>query len=414
MGLNATPGTVALTRAADDVVNRFSDRQDGGMSNEVGESHPVPPTGYLPPAYLPRYPPPPHSQEYPPPYPPPGYGYPPPHYPNAFAQPLKPGIVPLRPLTLSEIFNGAFAYVRMNPKATLGMTAIVVIAAQVLRLVLQIWPLAALGALELSTLNNFSGNEISAEVAVGSLLSSLAGVGTTGLASIVLSGLLTVVVGRAVFGMTITTGEAWRHARGRLLPLIGITALQGVGAVVLVALAVMLTVGAAYAAGTAVSVVVGLLLTVTVVVLLVYVSTILVFAPALIVLERLGIAAAIARSFALVRRDFWRVFGIWMLGILVAFLISSAVSAPFSIGGEVMLMLGESTNGLVIALVLSGIGGAIGQIITAPFSAGVVVLLYTDRRIRAEAFDLVLQTGATGASNAPPGSTDHLWLTARS
>lgn len=35
----------------------------------------------------------------------------------------------------------------------------------------------------------------------------------------------------------------------------------------------------------------------------------------------------------------------------------------------------------------------IGQIVTAPFSAGVVVLLYTDRRIRAEAFDLVLQTG---------------------
>jgi hypothetical protein len=61
----------------------------------------------------------------------------------------------------------------------------------------------------------------------------------------------------------------------------------------------------------------------------------------------------------------------------------------------------------VIAFVLISIGGAIGQIITAPFNAGVVVLLYTDRRIRAEAFDLVLQTGAAG----PVASTDDLWLT---
>ena len=56
----------------------------------------------------------------------------------------------------------------------------------------------------------------------------------------------------------------------------------------------------------------------------------------------------------------------------------------------------------MIALVLPRVGGAIGQIITAPFSAGVVVLLYTDRRIRAEAFDLVLQTGATVRPTRPP------------
>jgi hypothetical protein len=39
------------------------------------------------------------------------------------------------------------------------------------------------------------------------------------------------------------------------------------------------------------------------------------------------------------------------------------------------------------------------------------VLLYTDRRIRAEAFDLVLQTGAAYGPGAPDDSTDHLWLT---
>jgi hypothetical protein len=59
---------------------------------------------------------------------------------------------------------------------------------------------------------------------------------------------------------------------------------------------------------------------------------------------------------------------------------------------------------------VGAVGSAIGRIITAPFSAGVVVLLYTDRRIRAEAFDLVLQTGAA-AGPTLTASTDYLWLT---
>ena len=87
--------------------------------------------------YPPGYPPPGYYGH--PGYPPPGYGYPPSGYPGAVAQPLKPGIIPLRPLTLSEIYNGAVAYVRMNPKATLGMTAIVVVAAQVLVLLSPNW-----------------------------------------------------------------------------------------------------------------------------------------------------------------------------------------------------------------------------------------------------------------------------------
>ena len=71
----------------------------------------------------------------------------------------------------------------------------------------------------------------------------------------------------------------------------------------------------------------------------------------------------------------------------------------------------ESDRRPDLALVLVAVGGAIGQIITAPFSAGVVVLLYTDRRIRAEAFDLVLQTGAARGTGCHADSTDHLWLT---
>ena len=37
--------------------------------------------------------------------------------------------------------------------------------------------------------------------------------------------MLTVIVGRAVFGAGITIGEAWQRVRGRLLALIGYTLL---------------------------------------------------------------------------------------------------------------------------------------------------------------------------------------------
>ena len=61
---------------------------------------------------------------------------------------------------------------------------------------------------------------------VGSILSGLAGAVATCLGGIVLTGMLTVVVGRAVFGANITVREAWQRVRGRLLALLGFSLLE--------------------------------------------------------------------------------------------------------------------------------------------------------------------------------------------
>ncbi|MGH3639864.1 MAG: hypothetical protein ACRDUX_12645 [Mycobacterium sp.] len=385
----------------------------GGMGSQPYGPPPVyagaapqygPPPGYPPPPYFapPGYGPPGYG---PPGYgPPPAgpYGYPPMGPPPA----LKPGVIPLRPLSMSDIFNASVTYIRTNPKATLGLTTIVVVVTQVLALLIQVGPLAATGALAPLT-GDMGPQEISGSATIALLLSSAAGSLTTVLAGIVLSGLLTVVVGRAVFGATMSIGQAWQRVRGRLVALLAVTAIEVVGAALVIAVVVGLVVAVSQIVGGAAAFVVGVLFGLASVVLLVYLYTMVSFAPTLIVLERIGVGAAISRSFALVRNDFWRVFGIRLLAAVVAGVISGAVSVPFSLIGQVMLMVGESTATTVIAFVLIGVGGAIGQIITSPFSAGVVVLLYTDRRIRAEAFDLVLRTGAAGAV----ASTDDLWLT---
>ena len=411
------------------------------MSNDAGgfATAGPPPPGYPPPGYPPPgyqgYPPP-GYQGYPPPgyqgYPPPGYrprrdtarhrvtpaGYPPPGYPPGYGPPgygppvalaLKPGVIPLRPLGLSDIFNGAVAYIRANPKATLGLTTVVVVAAQLLALILSVGPLAVTGELQ----PTLAGEEVSTGVLIGSSASSIAGGIATWLSSILLSGMLTVVVGRAVFGTSITISEAWQRLRGRLWAFIGFTLIEMVGDPG----GAGRRLGGYHVRGgifdqrhggahrrNRVGLGVGCAGRSTC-------GRCCRFAPSIIVLERLAIIPAISRSFKLVRNDFWRVFGIRLLGGIVAAVVAGAVTVPFSFGGQMMLIAASSTLAALAALVLLSIGSAISQIITAPFSAGVVVLLYTDRRIRSEAFDLVLQTGAGFGPGAPADSTDHLWLT---
>ena len=99
---------------------------------------------------------------------------------------LKPGVIPLRPLSLSDIFNGAVAYIRANPKATLGFSTIVVVATQLVALLFSVGPLAATGQLA----GSFTGDEVSTGALLGTSLSSLAGAAATWFAAILLSGCL--------------------------------------------------------------------------------------------------------------------------------------------------------------------------------------------------------------------------------
>lgn len=390
---------------------------------QPGYQQPYPPAGYPPPGYPPPgYPPPGYQQPYqqpghPPGYPQPGFappghqspGYPPTGHGPYGAGVLKPGVIPLRPLTLSDIFNGAINYIRRNPRATLGLTAAVVIAAQIIALVLQVLiPLVATGSVD----PTLTGETVSTGDVVAFTASSLVGSVTTALAAIVLSGMLTVVVGRAVFGADITVGEAWQRVKGRLPALLGFTVLEALAIVAVIAIVALVIAVAAAAGGAAAGFLVGAPLVIAAILGIAYVATMLIFTPALIVLEQLGVLDAAKRSFALIRNDFWRVLGIWLLAALATAVIAGAVGVPFSFGGQLLATSMGSNAGALTGLVLIAIGGAIGQILTAPFSAGVIVLLYTDRRIRAEAFDLVLQTGAAGPGG-PAHSTDHLWLTRR-
>ena len=184
----------------------------------------------------------------------------------------------------------------------------VVLITQILSLLIQVGPLAFAGRVGAT-----SGQELTTPMVVGSIASAAASGLATALAAILLSGMLTVVVGRAVFGSKITIGEAWERVRGRLLALIGLSALEVLAVVVLVGAVVAAIAGIAFAANTAAAVLVGIPLVLALIAALAYLFTALAFAPVAIVLERKPVWESISRSFALVRNHFWRVLGIRLL-----------------------------------------------------------------------------------------------------
>jgi hypothetical protein len=336
---------------------------------------------------------------------PPGYG--PPGWTPPPAAP-KPGVIPLRPVAVGEILDGAFTSIRRNPKATIGIAAIVLTISAVITTVLEYALLRQPG------LSSSSQSLTAAQL--GQLLGA---VGITALVAVVLAifvqllltGILTAVIGRSVLGHRITAGEAWQIARPRLPALLGASVLAFLAVIGpwLALGLVILVLAVAHAPGGLIALlaVVGLIAALIFDVLL-YVRFSM-SAP-VVVLERQGPVAALGRSWRLVQGSFWRVFGILLLTAVIVLIAASVLRLPFSIisgafsrggsgnplGGADFLTAAGHPG--LLALIITAIGSIIAGAITQPVSAGVTVLLYVDLRMRREGLDLVLQTAASEGS----------------
>jgi hypothetical protein len=370
---------------------------------------PYPPPGYPPAGYPHPVYPPPAAYSVPGQYP----GYPPPGYPASGYPgypPAQPGVIPLRPLTLGDIFTGTIRSIRSNPKAILGLTAFVVVIAQAVALAARIGTLLVYGDTRALTDGGRDSPGSAGELLAGASSDLFDGLIQT-LVAILITGMITVAVGRSVLGSTITIGESWQWIRGRLLPLIALTLLEAMGAVLLFGATGLIIATIAMSANGLVAFAFGVPLALAALALLVWLGTMLSFAPVIVVLDRKPVWEAITRSCALVRHAFWRVFGIQALAKLLAFVVVVAVSVPFAVPAAIITMSSDSQFGaLVVGALIVAVGTVIGQIVTMPFTSGVTVLLYTDRRIRVERFDLVLHMGVYYGQTSG-SSADRLWLT---
>jgi hypothetical protein len=328
-------------------------------------------------------------------------------------------VIPLRPLGVGEILDGAFTSIRRNPRATLGIAAILLTFSGVITTALAASLIHSVGPVTLP-----SAGEQLTQQQLNNLMSSLldvvlplAGVSIvlSFLVDLVLTGLLTVVIGRSVLGHKVTAGEAWQIARPRLLPLLGLTLLLPliligpwvVLAILIVALAVAHAPGGLIALVAVPGVIAAICLSI-------WFAIMLRMAGPVVVLERERVGRSLRRSWRLVRGSFWRVFGITLLAGLIVLVSTGVLQIPFSLVAGIVSGGGSSSSfvtggslfgagsGSVAGLIIGAIGGIVAGSVARPISAGVAVLLYVDMRMRREGLDLVLQT-ATSGGETPTG-----------
>jgi hypothetical protein len=339
-----------------------------------------------------------------------GYGTPPGGW-AAPPQAPKPGVIPLRPIAVGEILDGAFTSIRRNPKATLGIAAVVLTISAVITTSLEVLLLSRLG-LNTGTDQTLTGAQLAGMLAVV-IPSGLTALVLAFIVQILLTGLLTAVVGRSVLGDRITAGEAWRIALPRLPALLLATLLTGLALIGPWAglAAVLIALGVAGAPGGLV-IAVGFLGAIASLVLDVWFWTMFSMSAAAVVLERQGPAHALGRSWRLVRKSFWRVFGILLLAGIIVLVASSVLRLPFTVISAAFSSgsapLTQAIQPSVASLVIGAVGSIIAGAITQPISAGVTVLLYVDLRMRREGLDLALQT-ATSDGQAPADDFATVW-----
>jgi hypothetical protein len=123
------------------------------------------------------------------------------------------------------------------------------------------------------------------------------------------------------------------------------------------------------------------------------------FAVAVPVLLTEGVkgSKALGRSRQLVSGRWWGTFGVVLLGTLLAGLVSGAIGALAGVAG------GSVDADSVTGFLVNSVSGTLGSMISTPFTAAFVTVLYFDLRVRKEGFDLQLLAERIGLTAPPEG-----------
>ncbi|GCE02021.1 hypothetical protein [Embleya hyalina] len=320
----------------------------------------------------------------------------PPGWNGPYVQAAKPGVIPLRPLSVGEILDGAFAAMRTHWKVMIGIAVVIALLTQCLE-VPATWLLN----------REFSPGDLSDEPTGEELWRYLRDTSAVLIVPIVVStlgqiaatGMLTVVVSRAVIAKSMSAAQAWKAVRPLLPRLLGVTFatwLVPVGTL-LVAILPGLALLAVGADGLgALLLLPGLI---GGVVAAIYLYVCLTLAGPVLMLEKQTVRKALERSRKLVTGSWWRVCGILLLIWLIMAIVGGIIQMPFLLVSDGFTTLTASKASDIpdptfVDLLITGVGAVIAAALLYPFAAGATALLYIDQRIRREALDLELARAA--------------------
>lgn len=312
----------------------------------------------------------------------------------------KPGIVPLRPLSLGELYDGAFGAVRHNPGVTLGLTAVIVVAAVAVGTLISI-PLTTLftdlfGSLfaEVGTEPAFEELGFTQEI-LGVTYGSAIGTGMLlTLATPLAMGVMAISVSDSVIGRKISVSDAWARTVKRAWFLIGFSLLSMLVVLVVYALATSIVVGL-FLIDPTVGVIGIFLVLAALLVGAVWAFTRVILIPPALAVEGGGFWETCRRAWKLTRGTFWRVLGIYLLTSLILGIIGQVVAVPVSLLLSLSMVM-QSGAGLAVSY---GITYVITGGMSVLFLGGVIALLYIDTRMRREGLDVQLQAAAAAAAD---------------
>lgn len=336
----------------------------------------------------------------------------------------QPGVIPLRPLATGEVLGGAFGTFRRYWKPLIGAMAAVqgigiLVVAATLAVTFAVTYDRFSAVFDLAPGENPEGSDVAAFflsfVPAGVVLLLAMTVGAA-----MFSALCPALIQEAVLGRPVTFGSLWRRSCSRLPSVLGtvlLTALIAGGPVlVLYAICVPLIIMSTELDGSGPPVAFGLLLlgSLLCVPFSVWLMARFSLAPAAAVCEGLGPVAALRRSSHLVRDGWWRVFGISMLGYVVAMAVGYAIQMPFGFVGMFGLFptlpgAGDPTPepstlifGFVVYAAAVLLGGVISALFQFSFPQLVIALIYVDQRMRKEDLAATLTAAAFPAPAAAP------------
>lgn len=322
----------------------------------------------------------------------------------------KPGIIPLRPLTLTDLFSGSFSALRKNPSVLFGFTIIVMTVVALLSLAGTMLPLFSFTSL-MGDLDPQASSKALLDSAYMSVVSTIVGfialLAGSFLAGTVLDGVLSVAVSQLVIGKKITFKQSWALVKPRLWSMLGASLLSmlAVGSPLLVLVILFFMSLYSWPGSDAFFSLFGLLLALALPVVLVsYVISIrFLYTPICAVLEEKGPIEAVKRSWALTSGSFWVTLGrVILINVVVGFIAGMIVQIIGIIAVIVMFtILGDpsSPSNVWSTIILYGVISALQMLaysLVVPILAAYQTLMYVDEKIRKENFAPLLAHASQG------------------
>jgi hypothetical protein len=281
--------------------------------------------------------------------------------PRSMGPPTLP--VPLKPMTISDILDGAWAIIKSRPKTVLALTAIIILPVQLIAAYLQRDVVSVLDAL-----NSFNSGSIATSRAANPRASTL----VASYAAQALVALSYYFLGFAIARLV----SAWYAGGDMTVKQVLVATGKKAHFIIATFLLLLIPIAAS--------------------VLMCYVPALFVVPLFLLTMPVMAVEdanpwTAATRSCKLVARRLWWVMLFWFS----AFLLESLVNYSIQAAPEVIALISPD-----LAKFFVPIGAAAARFTTAPFVVGVPVLIYLDLRVRTEGLDLDLEVADAFAGAA--------------